>query len=100
MLSAHAQFNDQYVRLENNDSFDWKNCTLTLDKHSTGVFSSEGFDVHRDVVSAGAPTIIYQNEFANAAGERFDSATHKLTSIDIACDTPSGRSFYTGAKID
>lgn len=93
-LNARVGFMTDYVRVDNHDSFNWTNCDLTINRHSTGVFSHDGFTTHRDVIPTGQPTIIEQNEFADSAGARFDWVTYKLDSIYIYCDVPSGHMSY------
>ncbi len=92
-LDAQVRKTDTQVFVTNNDSFAWTDCSIELNAGIlSGGWSQEVGQVGPgEVISGGLMA------FTRGGGERFNPATHVVESVDIFCDTPSGRGFYSGA---
>lgn len=95
-LAATVGYNHKLsiFRVQNGDSFAWTGCQLSI--NARGV--SAGYV--RDVESIGpgitAAALLATAEFVDGDGHKFDPATERLATLDIACDTPQGRRSFGG----
>lgn len=81
-LGASARFTIDHFVIENQDSFDWKNCELIVN----GKFSES-----LAALASHESTLLHITEFATADGERFNLEKHKFLNLELECDTPGGR---------
>lgn len=80
-------------RVENRDAFAWTDCHVGLNIHGLS-----GYDLAVKSIKPGlanAP-LLQSTEFVDPDGKEFDPATESVTTLDLDCESPQGRSYYGG----
>ena len=91
-LSAEVRFSGSQIQIENNDTYAWTLCKVTLNSGIVrGSWSQEMGQIPAgETVSGGLMA------FTRGRGERFNPLTHAVEDVLIDCDTPEGRRYWTG----
>ena len=90
-LTAEVRFSDSQIQIENNDTYAWTFCTVTLNSGIRGSWSQELGRIPAGETVAGGLMA-----FTRGRGERFNPVTHAVQDVLIDCDTPEGRRYYSG----
>lgn len=92
-LNAQVRKTATQVFVTNDDSFAWTNCSVEL---NAGVISS-GWSQQVGRIEPGEEVSGGLMAFTRSGGERFNPGSHVVETVDVHCDTPTGRRHYNGA---
>ena len=85
-----------YLKITNNDAFDWKNCIVLADvAPGTGDVPFRNLKPEADLIGHGQTATLRIMDFeagVNGGGERLDP--RGLFNMGIKCETPNGLSVY------
>ena len=87
-LGAAAHVRGDRLLLQNGDSFDWRNCRVTL---------NDEWDLAIAMVPTGQTVPRALAVFAGEGGALFDPSTEAVQKVSMSCDTPAGRGSWAGA---
>lgn len=90
-IAARVRRDGLQLIIDNQDSFAWTNCEVTL---NPGLFGG-GWSQRVTHVGAGETISGGLLAFTKRDGERFNPATHALQTVMVACDTPQGYAVAT-----
>lgn len=91
-LEASVIFDGAQFIITNNNSYNWTNIKFEV---NSGLLTS-GYIFRTSLMEAGNMYTVGAMQFAKTDGERLNPFTHKVQSISIWCDTPSGNGFWYG----
>jgi len=91
-LNASVRFTGTQFIITNNDTFDWRNAELEI---NPGLLKS-GYKLNAGLMSTGQTYTVGAMQFAKPDGTKFNPFLIKPQSINISCDTPKGKGFYSG----
>jgi len=90
-LDASVRFTGTQFQITNKNNFNWTNVELEI---NPGLLKS-GYKLDAGLMKAGETYTVGAMQFAKPDGTRFNPFTMKPQSIDIYCDTPRGKGFYS-----
>jgi hypothetical protein len=73
-LRAYAGFNGNQFVIQNKDSFDWTNVTMTV---YPGSLYGDSYELHIELLKVGEQYRVGAMQFTNDEGLRFNAFTHK-----------------------
>jgi hypothetical protein len=95
-LAATVGYNRRLsvLRVQNGDSFAWSTCELSINAQGISSGYTRPVEVIRPGITAAA--LLASAEFVDGDGHRFDPATQRVATLDVACETPKGHRSWQG----
>jgi uncharacterized protein (UPF0212 family) len=94
-LTAFVGYNRtlHVFRIENRDTFPWTDCQLSLNSHGLS-----GYELAVETIKPGLTdaALLQSAGFSDPDGNRFDTSTDQVATLDLDCETPLGRRLYWG----
>jgi hypothetical protein len=94
-LTAFVGYNRtlHIIRIENRDTFPWSDCLLSLNSHGLS-----GYELAVETIKPGLTdaALLQSAGFSDPDGNRFDTSTEEVATLDLDCETPEGRRVYGG----
>ena len=90
-LSARVEFNEFQFTFHNMNDFDWRDATIYVNPGSPGAT----YTYQVDVIPAEGSRNLGAWRFRNAADEKLDPSRIDFGEIEITCDTPTGRGYWS-----